>query len=77
MTSGEDGLSRLWPSDVGGKTCLELIIVSLRFKYVIECGLPDGRHNREAETLQGMWGVEEYRRITVLPEPDDDAILLM
>lgn len=48
-----------------------------KFKFGIEAGLPEEREFREWEELQGMWGVEDYRMITVLPEPPSDAVLLM
>lgn len=35
------------------------------------------QRNGEEEVLQGMWGVEEYRPLTVLPPPKSNAPLLM
>ncbi len=49
-----------------------------RFKFVIQGRKDDGElYDRVYETLQGMWGIEEHRPLTVLPTPTKTAVLLM
>jgi len=49
-----------------------------RFKYVIQSRGGNGEKvDKETEILKGMWGVEEYRPLTVLNVPPKTGVLLV
>ena len=68
--SSSDGRYPLWE---GNHT---LAPGEFRFKYMIQRGGSESPEER-SETLQGMWGVEEHRPLSVLPSPPRTGVLLV